>query len=209
MKSIEIKVQLRDSVGKKSTKNLRKNEFVPCVIYGTEENINFFGHENNFKKIVQTPFVYIVKLDFGDKKYDAILKDIQFHPVTDRIIHIDFMKVTEDVPVKIAIPVILEGLPVGVKDGGKLSLENRRISVKGLLKNLPDNLVVDVENLELGKVVKVKDLSFENLEITTPPNTVIASVKLTRAAKGMEAETTETEEVAVEGTPEKTEEVKQ
>jgi large subunit ribosomal protein L25 len=109
------------------------------------------------------------------------------------------MKVFEDVPFKIAIPVILEGFPVGVKEGGKLSLEHRRIMVKALMKDMPDHLYINVENLELGKVLRVKDLQFDNLEIITPLNTVIASVKLTRSSKGMEAEEEAAAAAAAEG----------
>jgi len=200
MKSIEIKVEKRETVGKKSARILRKNEKVPCVIYDKDENISFFGHENQFRKVINTPDAYVVRLDFGDRKIDAIIKDIQFHPVSDRITHIDFMKIFDDVPFKIAIPVILEGFPVGVKEGGKLSLEHRRIMVKALLKDMPDHLYLNVENLELGKVLRIKDLQFDNLEIITPLNTVVASVKLTRSSKGMEAEEEAAAAAAAEAT---------
>ncbi len=209
MKHLEIEVKIRENVGKRHTKTLRKQGNVPCVLYGNNGNIHFYAEENRFRKLVYTPNAYTVKLKFEDKVVDAILQDIQFHPVKDNIMHIDFLQVYEDKPLKIGVPVKLHGFPKGVQEGGKLQLEQRRLLVKSLLKHLPDVLDIDVENLGLGKVLKVGELKFDNIELIDNPNTVVASVKLTRAAKGMEDEKAdEDEETREDGevTPAETEE---
>lgn len=167
---------------------------VPCVLYGNGENVHFFAHENAFRKLVYTPHVYTVKLDIEGKEFDAILQDIQYHPVKDNILHIDFLGINEEKHIKIAVPVVLHGYAKGVKEGGKLNLEKRRLMVKGLLKHLPDTIDLDVEDMGLGKVMKVKDITLDNLELIDQPNTVVASVKLTRAAKGMAEEAAAAEE---------------
>ncbi len=192
MKSFKLEGALREEVGKKSTKKIRKEGKVPCVLYGGEKNIHFESSVKNFRHLIYTPNVYLVDIKVNDKNHKAIMQDIQFHPVSDDILHIDFLEISEDKNVTIDIPVILEGLAVGVKEGGNLYLLNRRLKIKGLAKDLPDTLNINVENLELGKSIKVLDLKFDNLEILTPKNSVVASVKLTRVAKGMAA--TEDEE---------------
>ncbi len=213
MKSIEIKGELRSLVGKKESKKLRLEEKAPCVLYGGKENIHFAVLEKELKKLVFTPNVYLVDLDFGGEKHKAIIQDLQFHPVTDRVIHIDFFEIFEDKEVVINVPVEMQGLAEGVEAGGKLQVINRKLKVKALYKNLPDTLVINVEGIALGKNVKVGDLSFDNLEMLNSANTVVATVKLTRAAKGMgagedgeelveEEETTEGAEVTAEGTEE-------
>jgi len=185
MKSIEIKGELRTATGKKDSKTLRREEKVPCVIYGGKENIHFSVLEKELKKLVFTPNVYLVDLDLDGKKHKAIVQDIQFHAVTDRVIHIDFLEIFEDKKVVISIPVVMQGLAEGVKAGGKLQVLNRKLKVKALFKDLPDTLDINVENVTLGKNVKVGELAFDNLEMLNDANTVVASVKLTRAAKGM------------------------
>jgi large subunit ribosomal protein L25 len=184
MKSIEIKGELRTSTGKKDSKKLRKEEKVPCVLYGGEKNIHFAVLEKDLKKLVFTPNVYLVDLNIDGKNHKAIVQDIQFHPVTDRVIHIDFYEIFEDKKVTIAIPVELQGLAEGVKAGGKLQVLNRKLKVRALYKDLPDTLQINVENVGLGKNIKVGEVNFDNLEMLNSANTVIATVKLTRAAKG-------------------------
>ncbi|RLD82160.1 MAG: 50S ribosomal protein L25 [Bacteroidetes bacterium] len=207
MKSIEIKGELRTSVGKKESKKLRNEEKVPCVLYGGEENVHFAVSEKELKSLIFTPNVYLVDIDIDSKKKKAIIQDLQFHPVTDRVIHIDFFEIFEDKEVVINIPVEMHGLAEGVEAGGKLQVINRKLKVKALFKNLPDVLEVNVEKVALGKNVKVGDLSYDNLELLNSANTVVATVKLTRAAKGMEldeegegeeGETVEGEEGATE-----------
>ncbi|MEN8119899.1 MAG: 50S ribosomal protein L25/general stress protein Ctc [Bacteroidota bacterium] len=194
MKSIEIKGELRKSTGKKESKKLRSEEKIPCVLYGGKENVHFAVLEKELKKLVFTPNVYLVDLDLDGKKHKAIMKDLQFHPVTDRVIHIDFLEIFEDKEVVISIPVELQGLAEGVQAGGKLQVINRKLKVKALLKDLPDTLQINVEKVALGKNVKVGELAFDNLELLDAPNSVIATVKLTRAAKGMAGEEEDVEE---------------
>ncbi len=197
MKSVELKGVVREATGKKNSKKLRREERVPCVLYGGESNVHFSVVSKELRDLIYTPNVYLVDLSLDGKAHKAIVKDIQFHAVTDDIIHIDFLEIFEDKAVEISIPVTLNGLAIGVKAGGKLQTLNGKLKVKALPKFLPDTLDVDVTKLALGKSIKVGDVSFENIEILNSSNTVIASVKLTRAAKGMattdteEAETTE------------------
>ena len=202
MKLLEIKCSLRDKTGKKDSKKLRKQGNVPCVLYGGDGNIHFMAPENDFRHLVYTPNVYLLKLDVAGKVYDAVLQDIQFHPVTDKILHMDFYQVYEDRPVSINIPVQLNGVPEGVKQGGKLALEARRIRARALPGDLPDILEVDVTGIGLGKSIKVGELDFPGLELLDSENLVIASVKLTRAARGItdeEVAEAEGEEAAAEG----------
>ena len=184
MKSIEIKGELRTATGKKDSKKLRKEEKVPCVLYGGEKNIHFAVSAKELKKLVFTPHVYLVDIDIKGDKHKAIIQDIQFHPVTDEVIHIDFYEIFEDKKVTINIPVELYGLAEGVKAGGKLQILNRKLKVRALYKDLPDTLKINVENIGLGKNIKVGEVSFDNLEMLNAENMVIATVKLTRAAKG-------------------------
>jgi large subunit ribosomal protein L25 len=201
MKSIELKGAVRKSIGKKDSKKLRREAKTPCVLYGGKENIHFSLEKQSLKKLVYTPNVYLVDLEIDGAKHRAILKDLQFHPVTEEILHIDFLEVFEDKKVEISIPVMLKGLAAGVKAGGKLQVLNRKLKVEALPKDLPDTLDIDITNLALGKSIKVGDVSFENIEMLNAKNTVIASVKLTRAAKGAaaDAEEEEGEETAEEG----------
>jgi large subunit ribosomal protein L25 len=201
MKLLEIKCSRRAKVGKKESNKLRKQGNIPCVLYGGEENIHFFAPENDFRHLVNTPNVYLLKLQIEDKVYDAVLQDLQFHPVTDRVLHIDFYRVYKDRPVSIAIPVQLNGVPEGVKQGGKLALETRRLKVKALPGDLPDILEVDVTRLGLGKSIKVEGLKIPGIQLLDSPNTVVASVKLTRAARGMapSEEEAAAEEAGAEG----------
>lgn len=184
MKVLELKGSLRENVGKSSTKALRKNGDVPCVLYGGNETIHFFMPDKEFRQLVFTPNVYLAKLILGENQFEAILQDVQYHPVSDEALHVDFYQVKEDKPIIIAIPVATSGLAEGVKQGGKLQISYRRLKVKGLIKDIPDVLYVDVTNVGLGQSVKVGQLNFENLELLDPKNAVVTTVKLTRAAKG-------------------------
>ncbi len=194
MKSVELQGVAREATGKKNSKQLRREERVPCVLYGGEDNIHFSVLNKDLKDLVYTPNVYLVDLSLDGKLHKAIVKDLQFHPVTDAILHIDFLEIFEDKAVEISIPVTLNGLAIGVKAGGKLQTLNRKLKVKALPKFLPDTLDVDVTKLALGKSIKVGDVSFENIDILNSNNTVIASVKLTRAAKGMAGSEVDEEE---------------
>lgn len=183
MQTLELKGEIRKDLGKKATKQVRKNEMVPCVIYGSEQPIHFAAHENEFKNLVYSPNVYLVNLNLDGKIYTAIMKDIQFHPVSDKILHVDFYFTSEDKPVIIEIPVKLHGFAEGVKAGGKLQLDIRKLRVKALPKYLPDSLDIQIDDLGLGKTIKVSQLNFENLDILNAANAVVVSVRLTRAAR--------------------------
>jgi large subunit ribosomal protein L25 len=203
MKSLEIKGNERKELGKSSIKKLRVNGNVPCVIYGGEKNIHFSVFGNDLKNLVYTPNVYLVHLNIDGKSYKAIMKDIQFHPVTDHILHVDFIEVFEDRPAIIKIPVEITGSSIGIKNGGKLRLRRRNLKVKGLVKYIPDTLNIDVTKVDIGDVIKIDDLSYPNLEILDPGKSMVVGVISSRlAAKGMTVEdtttTTETTEV-VEG----------
>ena len=194
MKSIEIQGSLRTETGKKSTKALRKNDSVPCVLYGlnTDENGNqvathFSVTVEELRKLVYTPHIYVVDLNIDGKVVNAIMKDIQFHPVTDAILHVDFLQINEDKPIVMEVPVRLEGLAEGVKTGGKLNLQIRKLKVKAFYNVIPERLVVDVTSLGLGKTIKVGELHYEGLELLNAKDAVVCAVKLTRAARGAQA----------------------
>jgi len=189
MKTFDLKGEVRDDFGKKAARAYRSEGLIPCVIYGghEKENLNFVVKNSDVRNLVYTPEVFMVNLDLGKKKVQAIVKEIQFHPVKDTILHIDFLNVFEDAPVIIEIPVRLEGLAAGVRAGGKLSLDIRKLKVKGLPANLPEELVVNVEKLELGKSIQVGNLAFKGLDILNAKNAVVCRVQLTRAARGAAA----------------------
>ncbi|MDD4970453.1 MAG: 50S ribosomal protein L25/general stress protein Ctc [Paludibacter sp.] len=187
MKTFELKGTVRTEVGKKATKADRVAETVPCVLYGGAENTHFTTTISDIRKLIYTPEVYVVNLDIDGKKTKAIMKALQFHPVSDKVLHIDFLQLAEDKPVIIELPVKLEGLAEGVKAGGKLSLEMRKLKVKGLYTQFPENIVINVSELGLGKSIQVAKVSVENLEILNNKNAVVAQVKLTRAARGAAA----------------------
>ena len=187
MKTIEIKGSVRSELGKKATCELRKNGQVPCVVYGGESVTHFTAPVEAFRGLIYTPNIYIVDLVIDGKARKAILKDVQYNCVSDAIEHIDFLEVNDKTPVSIALPVKLNGLAEGVKQGGKLVLKIRKIRVKGLISKLPDILEIDVTELGLGKAIKIQDLSFDGLEILEAKNIVVATVKMTRAALNADA----------------------
>ncbi|MCB2194803.1 MAG: 50S ribosomal protein L25/general stress protein Ctc [Bacteroidetes bacterium] len=181
MKSVEIKGNLRNDLGKSSSKNLRKQDQIPCVLYGNGENVHFHTHENSFKEIVYTPNAYLVTIDIEGKQYQAVLRDIQYHPVTDKILHVDFFQVHEKEPVWIRVPVVLEGSSIGVLNGGRLVQKMRKVRIKGVPSALPDELKIDISNLAIGKSIKIADLQIEGLEFLEPENAVVVLVKTARS----------------------------
>lgn len=189
MKTFELKGEIRNDFGKKAAKTYRSQGLIPCVIYGgnNQENLNFLVKSGDVRKLIYTPEVQLVDLDLGGKKMKAILKEVQFHPVKEEILHIDFLHVFDNIPVVMEIPVQLEGLAEGVRAGGKLSLDMRKLKVKALADKLPEKLVIDVEKLQLGKSIQVGELQFEGLEILNSKNAVVCRVQLTRAARGAAA----------------------
>ncbi|MCQ2194692.1 MAG: 50S ribosomal protein L25/general stress protein Ctc [Paludibacteraceae bacterium] len=183
MKTFELKGTKREGLGKKATKAVRNSDNIPCVLYGGSENVNFQVTTGDIRKLIYTPDIYLVSLTIDGKCVNAILKEIQFHPVTDKILHVDFLEVFAEKPIVIEVPVKLEGLAEGVKLGGKLSQDMRKIRVKGLYSNVPEKLTVNVEKLGIGKTIQIGALSFENLTILNNPINVVASVKATRGSK--------------------------
>ena len=184
MKSIAMFGYLRDGVGKSSTKVIRNEGKVPCVLYGGgKESINFSMYSADFKQLVYTPNTFKVKLDIDGKEYRAILKDMQFHPVNDSILHADFQEIDENKEVIIGIPVKLVGNSVGVRAGGKLAVKQNKLTVKALPKNLPDFIEVNIDNLEIGKAIKVGEVKVQNMILMDSPNNPVVTVKTTRAAQ--------------------------
>ena len=192
MKSIEIKgtartIAERSSEQARALKAIRKNNGVPCVLYGGKEIVHFTVPAEGLRNLVYTPHIYVVDLYIDGKKVNAIMKDIQFHPVKDNILHVDFYEIDEAKPIVMEVPVQLEGLAEGVKAGGKLALQIRKLKVKALYNLIPEKLIVNVSHLGLGKTIKVGELNFENLELLNAKEAVVCAVKLTRAARGAQA----------------------
>ena len=183
MKSISISGSSRTEVGKKATNALRKEGLVPCCIYGVEKEAKSFSVPvEGLRKLVYTPDIHVVDLTIDGTKVKAVMKDIQFHPVKDTILHVDFYQVTEEKPIIMAVPVKLEGLAEGVRAGGKLVQIQRYLKVKAVYTAIPEFLTVDVTSLALGKSIKVGELSFEGLELATAKESLVCSVKTTRAS---------------------------
>jgi large subunit ribosomal protein L25 len=187
MKSIEINVSLRKDTGKKSSVALRKQGIVPCVMYGGKEVLLFSAHENDFRHLIYSSHVYLVKLNIDGKPYQAVLKDIQFHPVTDKLVHIDFVEVHDDKEVVVSLPITIIGSSVGIKAGGKLRQRRRYLKAKGLIKDFPETLEIDITDLNIGDAIKVSQLHFDRLELLDPKQAMVVGVTTSRLAKGMEA----------------------
>ena len=202
MKSITINGSKRESVGKSSSRLLRNAGQIPCVLYGGEGPIDFSAPELAFSKLVYTANAYTVVIAFGEKEsYNAILQDIQFHPVSDKILHIDFYQLFEDKKISMDIPVKLNGNPIGVKLGGNLQRNKRKLRIKALPTNLPDNIEIDISELNIGDKVYITELFNENYEFLHPDNTVVCQVRRARAVLVVETEEGEGEE-GEEGTEE-------
>ncbi len=200
MKSITIQGAKRESVGKKSTKALRDAELVPCVVYGGAEPLNFSTDEKSFKKLVYTPEAHTVELVIDGETIPAVLQDIQFHPITDKILHVDFYQLSEDKPVVMEVPVKITGRSKGVMAGGVLRQSFRKLRVKALPANLPDEIEVDITPLKIGGKVYVGDIKSESFTFMHPDNAVVAAVKMSRTAmKGGAAADDDDEEETAEG----------
>ena len=198
MKEISINGQLREATGKKATKMLRKEGLIPCNLYGETKGENglpvamsFAAPMAELRKVVYTPHVYVVNINVEGKERKAIVKELQFHPTSDALLHADFYEVNDKKDITVGIPVKLNGLAQGVRDGGKLNLSIRKIDVTAPYKQIPEILNIDVTNLVLGKAIKVGELSFDGLKLATPAQVVVCSVKETRASKAAAAAATE------------------
>ena len=212
MKTFVLDGKVREGLGKKAARELRKEGLIPAVLNGGAivnlpyegtlangeklveiENgrgiivTDFAVSPESVRKLVYTPDIFIIDLTIGGKKVKAVLKDIQFHPVKDTILHMDFLEVYEDKPISMEVPVKLEGHAEGVKAGGKLQLSMKKLRVKALYNNIPERLVINIDNLGLGKTLQVGELHFEGLEMMNAKNAVVCAVNLTRAARGAAA----------------------
>ncbi|NLJ82833.1 MAG: 50S ribosomal protein L25 [Bacteroidales bacterium] len=207
MKSVSISGSLRTNVGKKDAKIQRKQGLIPCVMYGGGEQKSILVEEKALDKLFNSPEVRYVELTIEDKTYDAIVQEAQFHPVTGRFLHVDFLEVMDDKPIVIEIPMLLEGNSPGVLQGGRLSKKVRKIKVKGLLKHVPECIKVDISGLNISDSVEVSEIKVDDIEILEDPSKVLVSVLTARTVEISEEETEEGEEGAEEGeeTEEKTE----
>ena len=206
MKSVTIKGSKRESVGKLATKALRNADKVPCVLYGGENPIHFSANELDFSKLVYTPNAHTVVINLeGGEKINAILQDIQFHPVSDKILHVDFYQIFDDKPVTMEIPVIFEGSAPGVLiSGGVLSINKRKLKVRAVPSNLPDFIKADISELELGNKLIIEELKTSDYIILHPDNMVVCKVRTSRASIEVEAVEDETTEDSEEGEVEET-----
>lgn len=189
MLEINVSGKKRSSLGKKASKEMRKEGLIPCNIYGEKkdadglpEALAFAVPMSELRKVVYTPHIYVVNIDIEGEKHTAVLKELQFHPVTDALLHVDFLEMNETKPIAIGIPVNLVGLAQGVRDGGRMSLSVRKLVVKAPYKQIPEKLDIDVTAMTIGKSIKAGELSFEGLEVVTPKDVVVCSIKMTRAA---------------------------
>lgn len=194
MKQIAINGTARAELGKKATKEIRKSGNVPCVIYGEKKDengnplaIHFSVSEKEINKLVYTPHIYLVDINIDGVDYKAVLKEVQFHPVKDNVLHVDFYEVHAEKPIVMGVPVQAQGLAAGVRAGGRLMMMVRKLNVRAMYDQIPEKLFVDVTALQLGKTIKAGDLQFEGLEMITPKEVIVCAVKMTRAAMGAAA----------------------
>ena len=194
MREISIKGTLRSDLGKKASYKVRQNNAVPCVLYGVKRDekglplaTHFVVTNDELRNLIYTPHIYLVNLNIDVVECKAVLKEIQFHPVKDNVLHVDFYEVTEEKPIVMAVPIATQGLAEGVRAGGKLVSMVRKLKVKATYDKIPEKLEINVSGLALGKSIKVGDLHFEGLEMVTPKEVIVCSVKMTRAAMGAAA----------------------
>ena len=189
MKQISINGTARTELGKKATKEIRKNGNVPCVIYGEKKDengapvaIHFTVNEKEINKLIYTPHIYLVDINIDGVDHKAVLKEVQFHPVKDNVLHVDFYEVHAEKPIVMGVPVQAQGLAAGVRAGGRLMMMVRKLNVRALYDQIPEKLFVDVTALQLGKTIKAGDLHYEGLEMVTAKEVIVCAVKMTRAA---------------------------
>ncbi|OPZ98445.1 MAG: 50S ribosomal protein L25 [Bacteroidetes bacterium ADurb.Bin408] len=181
MKKVSISGSPRVNVGKKDAKANRNKGLIPAVLYGGKEQFTLTVEEKAIVKLLSSPEVYTLGLNFNNKEYNCIIKETQFHPVTDKVIHVDFLEIFENKPVILEIPVKLTGTSPGVLMGGKLQLKQRKLKVKGIYTKLPDYITLDISSLEIGDSIKIGNIKHEHLELLDNPSSVVVAVKLTRA----------------------------
>ncbi len=180
MKKVSISGSLRENVGKKDAKKNRREGNIPCVIYGGEKQTHFYTNAIKFDKIIFTPEVFLITVDIDGKKYPTILQEVQYHPVTDKVLHADFLELVPGKEISIGMPVVLIGASPGVLAGGQMIKKMHKIRLRGLSEYLPENVEVDISKLVIGGSIKIKDVEFDNLTTLDPPNSVIVRVKMSR-----------------------------
>ncbi len=198
MKTLTIKGKLREELGKAATKRLRKQGEVPCVLYGGENIVHFHAPVNDFRHLLYTPDVYFINLEIGDNTYKAIMKDYQFHPVTDTVIHLDFFEMKEGKTMDMMIPIHLKGLAEGVKEGGVMKQDYRYLKIRALPKDMPENIEIDITPLTINDSVKISDLELENAEILEKDTVSVVGVVAVRGIAEIEAEAAAAAEAAAE-----------
>lgn len=179
---------LRENVGKKDAKKLRREFKVPCVMYGGKEQVHFLTDEKLFSKIIFTPHVFIVKLNIDGKEYKTIIQDLQYHPTTDRVLHVDFLEVSDDKPITIAVPVKLTGAATGVLKGGRLIKKARKLKISALIKDLPDEILINISDLDIGDSIKISDLFRDHINFLDAPRNVVVGVRSARTVVETPAE---------------------
>jgi large subunit ribosomal protein L25 len=180
MKTLTLSGSPRKTIGRTNAKSLRREGKVPCILYGGKDIVHFEATEKDFKPLVYTPDIHVIKLDVGGKQVDAILQAIQFHPISDKIMHVDFLEVIADKPVIMEIPVKIIGTSVGVKEGGKLLKKLNRIRVKALISKIPGTIDLDVEPMKIGDYIRIKDLQYDGVTFLHEQSVTIVAVKVTR-----------------------------
>ena len=188
MKSVSISGSLRENVGKKDAKEQRAKGMVPCVLYGGAEQYRFVVEKDQFRNLLYTPEVLYADLKVGDKECKAIVQDTQFHPITDNLLHVDFLEVMDKKPITIEIPIHVTGTSPGVLRGGKLSKKVRKLKIKGLLEHIPEHIMVDISNLDINENIKVNALSVDNIEFLEIPTKIVVSVLSTRNVEAAQGE---------------------
>ncbi len=182
MLKISMSGSPRENVGKKDAKALRNAGQVPCVLYGTGEQLHFSIDAKSFDKLIFTPNTYMIELTIDGKVVKAILQDVQYHPTTDLVLHADFLQIVEGKAIKVAVPVTATGTAPGVIKGGKLVMAMRKVRVEGSEENIPDSISLDISNLEIGQGIKIKEIEMENVRFLDVPDNVVVAVRTTRAA---------------------------
>lgn len=199
MKKVSLSGSPREGVGKKDAARLRSEGQVPCVVYGSGSQTHFSVNEVQLEKMINTSNVYLFELDIDGKKTQAIIQDLQFHPVTDRVIHVDFLEATPGKELKISLPVILNGTPLGVRNGGRLSFPARSLAIKGVPADLPDAIEVEVDKIRIGQSIRVADLDYPGLKFLAREDSVIMGVRMARGAVDTDEESEEGAEAAEGG----------
>ncbi len=207
MKHVSLSGSPRENVGSKDAKALRRQDRIPCVLYGGDKQTHFHVSYNELSKLVITPKVHQVDLSLGDEKFNAVIKEVQFHPITDRITHVDFLELADDKMVKIELPLRVTGSAIGVRNGGRLFVQFRKLTVKGFPPQFPDEILLDITKMRIGQKMRVKDLDTGGLTIVQDPEAVVVSIKTARGVIETEDEEEEGAEAAegAEATAESTE----